>query len=116
MESAFDTRAYLAAIEAGDGPESAARAAGVTPEQVAAFLADAPEYIAQVEAAQRYSVEQVEAALYEAAVSGNVPAIQMWLRHRQPERWGTAPTRPDQIGPELTPGDTSSDLRALLDS
>jgi hypothetical protein len=34
------------------------------------------------------SDEKVEAALYEAALSGNVPAALAWLGKRQPERWG----------------------------
>lgn len=34
---------------------------------------------------------EVESALYEAAISGNVPAIQMWLYNRAPHRWRIAP-------------------------
>ncbi len=33
---------------------------------------------------------QVEEALHEAAVSGNVPAMQLWLTNRAPDRWSSS--------------------------
>jgi hypothetical protein len=43
---------------------------------------------ATVAAGPDRSDEKVEAALYEAALSGNVPAALAWLGKRLPERWG----------------------------
>uniref|UniRef100_A0A6M3Y402 Methyltransferase n=1 Tax=viral metagenome TaxID=1070528 RepID=A0A6M3Y402_9ZZZZ len=37
--------------------------------------------------------KKVEDALYEAALSGNTTAMQMWLEQRLPERWGRQPIK-----------------------
>jgi len=46
-----------------------------------------PKFAAEVERAEMEANETVENALYEAALSGNVVACQVWLYNRTPERW-----------------------------
>ena len=110
----FDKGAYLEAVRLGDGPLTAADAVGVSTATVRAMMSADADFAAQVKDAERYATEQVQKALYEAAMSGNVPAIQLWLRHRDPEHWGVMPTRAPQS--EATPTTDTDLLKFLADS
>jgi hypothetical protein len=46
-----------------------------------------PKFAEEVERAEMEANETVENALFEAAQSGNVVAIQVWLYNRMPDRW-----------------------------
>ena len=111
----FDREAYLEAVRSGDGPLTAADAVGVSTATVRAMMSADAEFAAEAKDAERYATEQVQKALYEAAMSGNVPAIQLWLRHRDPERWGGGIVRPAPTEPTPAPDDADL-LKFLADS
>ena len=110
----FDREDYLEAVRSGDGPMTAADAAGATWADVRTTMAADPEFASQVNDAERFATEQVQKALYEAAMSGNVPAIQLWLRHRDPEHWGGGIVKPALTEPTPAPADDL--LKFLADS
>lgn len=80
--------AFIEAIEGGMRRGVAARKIGVHPNTIIRWMAQSPKFKEAVDAAERIANDHIEDALYEAAVSGNVVAIQVWLYNRVPERWG----------------------------
>jgi len=78
---------FLQNLRDGMRRGAAAEAVGVTRETVRLVYRDEPEFASAVEQAEMDANETVEDALYQAATSGNVTAIQVWLYNRQPERW-----------------------------
>ena len=65
----------------------AAEAVGVSCEIVEAYRKAHPEFGKAEEEAELYAQEQVENALYQAASSGNVPAMVFYLSNRKPDKW-----------------------------
>lgn len=80
-------RAYLDLLRAGGRRHASARSIGISPWTVVNRMNADPKFAAEVERAEMEANEQVENALYEAALSGNVVAIQVWLYNRMRERW-----------------------------
>lgn len=80
-------QAYLDKLREGLGRCAAARAVGVDPDTPAIHRRKYPEFAVACEQAELEACEQVEDALYQAALSGNVVACQVWLYNRAPERW-----------------------------
>lgn len=78
---------YLSALAQGQRRGVAARAAGVTRDTIVRWRRLDPDFAAAAEEAELDAHEQVEDALYQAAVSGNVTAIQVYLYNRLPDRW-----------------------------
>lgn len=78
---------YLDALRRGLRRGAAAESIGMKRWAIRrAAIAD-PEFAAAIEAAELDAVEAVEDALYDAALSGNVVAIQVVLYNRAPGRW-----------------------------
>ena len=79
--------AYLDLLRQGGRRHASARAVGISPWTVVNRMNDDPKFAVAVEKAEMEANEVVENALYAAALSGNVVAIQVWLYNRTPERW-----------------------------
>jgi hypothetical protein len=79
--------AYLRALREGNSRSTAARQAGVSRELVRQYRHATEGWAEEEAAAEEEAHGQVEDALFQAAVSGNVTAIQVWLYNRRPERW-----------------------------
>lgn len=84
-------QAYLAALREGGRRMAAARSIDVDPSTVWRHMRDEAGHLTEfgqaVLVAESEADEQVESALYDAAVSGNVPAIQTWLYNRKSDKW-----------------------------
>lgn len=78
---------YLQLLREGQRRGAAAKAVGVTRPTVAAARKDNPDFAAAESQAEMDANELVEDALFQAALSGNVTACQVWLYNRCPERW-----------------------------
>ncbi len=79
--------AYLGALQEGKPRTHAARDAGISYDAVREYRAAHPEFGFVERQAQRESNDHVEFALFEAATSGNVRAIELWLTNRSTDRW-----------------------------
>lgn len=79
--------AYLDLLRNGGRRHASARAVGISPWTVVNRMNADPKFAAAVERAEMEANEAVENALFEAALSGNVIAIQVWLYNRMAERW-----------------------------
>ena len=80
-------RAYLDLLRQGGRRHASARSIGISPWTVVNRMNSDPKFAAEVEKAEMEANETVENALYEAALSGNVIACQVWLYNRMSERW-----------------------------
>ena len=69
---------------------TAAHSVGVTRWTVLDYKKRDPEFASLADDAEMDANEEVEDALYMAATSGNVVAIQVWLYNRWPDRWRDA--------------------------
>lgn len=78
---------FLEEIRRGMRRGLAADALRIQREIVHAYAAEHPEFEDAIKQAERDANEPVEDALYQAAVSGNVTAISLWLLNRAPDRW-----------------------------
>lgn len=78
---------YLAALSNGARRGAAAKAAGVERQTIARWRRLDPDFDYQADQAELDAHEEVEDALYQAAVSGNVTAIQVYLYNRLSDRW-----------------------------
>lgn len=79
--------AYINLILEGKGRMMAAGELGVSPRTVQKHMVSSKEFKQAVSQAETEVNQKVENALYEAATSGNVTAIQVWLYNRDPKRW-----------------------------
>jgi len=80
-------RAYLDLLRQGGRRHASARSIGISPWTVVNRMNADPKFAEEVERAEMEANETVESALFEAAQSGNVVAMQVWLYNRMPERW-----------------------------
>ena len=65
----------------------AAREVGVNARTVERHMKSSLKFRKAVSQSETEVNQKVENALYEAAKSGNVTAIQVWLYNRDPKRW-----------------------------
>ena len=79
--------AYLAALRNGVGRGEAARSVGIGRNSPGRYGGRHPDFALAIEEAEMAANEKVENALFQAAISGNVTACQVWLYNRVPERW-----------------------------
>lgn len=88
---------------------AAAEAMGYERGQMLEWIAEDESFEADVLEAEGHATEHVEEALYQAAVSGSVPAAKLWLELRQPSR----PMLPAVIesGPSVDP---IAELNAIM--
>ena len=78
---------YLELLATGSRRGIAARTVGVTPKCVWDYRRQHTKFRKAESMAEMEANEQVEDALFQAAISGNVVACQVWLYNRQPDRW-----------------------------
>lgn len=82
---------YLAALREGGRRNAAARAIDINPSTVWRHMRDEAGHLTEfgmaVLEAESEADEQVESALFDAATSGNVSAIQTWLYNRRSDKW-----------------------------
>lgn len=78
---------YLDFLREGMRRGAAAVATGISRETVHHTIHNDPEFAAAVDRAELDACEPVEDALYQAAVSGNVHACEVWLYNRIPGKW-----------------------------
>ena len=86
----FDERrqgAYLNQIRDGMRRTRAAEAVGINYRTVYQERLNNPEFAEKERLAEMEACDVVEDALYNAAISGNIRAIEMWLYNRFPTRW-----------------------------
>lgn len=79
--------AYFTSLRNGLGRMAAARSVGCTPEWMERLMRRDATFKQAISRAELEANQKVENALFEAAVSGNVVACQVWLYNRMPERW-----------------------------
>ncbi|MGH2469638.1 MAG: hypothetical protein ACRDGF_06165 [Chloroflexota bacterium] len=79
--------AFLKLLTEGQRRGAAAEAVGVTRQTAQQTYALESDFASQVDEAELAANEPVEDALYQAAVSGNVRAEEVWLYNRLPDRW-----------------------------
>ncbi|MBT9145814.1 MAG: hypothetical protein DDT42_01691 [candidate division WS2 bacterium] len=77
----------LELLKSGLRRGAAAKQVGVTPQIVNYHRRNDEEFSRLVDEAEMEANEPVEDALYQAALSGNIIAIQVWLYNRDPDRW-----------------------------
>lgn len=78
---------YLANLAAGQRISVAARNAGLAYTTVTTARRTDPTFKERERDAETQASEPIEDALYEAGISGNVPAAIKWLEKRSAERW-----------------------------
>jgi len=78
---------YLQRLAEGGRRYATAKEVGVSAELVRLYRKAFPEFSVAEEQAEMQANEQVEDALFQAAISGNVTAAQVWLYNRDPQRW-----------------------------
>lgn len=82
---------YLDLLREGGRRGKSARAINVSPRTIQLYMRDEKgqltDFGRQVLEAEAEADEEVETALYDAAVSGNVTAIQTWLYNRVEAKW-----------------------------
>ena len=78
---------YLEHLREGAGRHQAAHHVGVHPSTVSRHMTRDPEFAQEVSLAERMADDEVVNALYLAATSGNVTAIQVWLYNRRTDEW-----------------------------
>jgi len=79
--------AYFESLKNGLGRMAAARSVGCTPEWMEKLMRRDPDFKKAISQAELEANQKVENALFEAALSHNVVACQVWLYNRSPERW-----------------------------
>jgi hypothetical protein len=80
-------KAFLEALRNGIGRGEAARSLGIGRNTPIRYGGRHADFAVAVEEAEMAANERVENALFQAAISGNVTACQVWLYNRVPERW-----------------------------
>lgn len=78
---------YLDMLRQGNRRMAAAEAIDVAYSTIWRAMKADDDFARAVELAERRADEEVEDALYQAAISGNLTAIQVWLYNRWPDRW-----------------------------
>jgi len=79
--------AYFESLRNGLGRMAAARSVGCTPEWMERLMRRDPEFKRSISQAELEANQKIENALFNAAESGNVVAMQVWLYNRMPDRW-----------------------------
>lgn len=85
-DDALGREEFLNYIAGGTPRGLAGNEVGWTPRRLKLELAD-PEFEVLVEHAEMLKDDSVEKMLFEQAMKGVFPAIQMWLLNRRPEQW-----------------------------
>jgi hypothetical protein len=105
---------YLNELRQGLRPGQAARNAGTSRWTVSGYRRNHPEFAELENDAMQDSIELVEDALFQAAISGNVTACQVWLYNRSPDQWRDMRAR-DALAPGYSGAVTVDDeIRSLV--
>jgi len=82
---------FLEHMRSGMRRGAAAEVMELTRIAVQSFIRATPDFERLVIDAEELATEHVEEALYQAAVSGSVPAAKLWLERARPQRTMHAP-------------------------
>jgi hypothetical protein len=82
---------YLKYLSEGMRRGTAADAVGMTRVAINDYKNKHPEFAHEEEKAELESCEIIEDALFNAASSGNVKAIELWLTRRSKSKWEAVP-------------------------
>jgi len=74
-------------LRKGVGRVAAAKAVRISPRTYQLLLHDDEQFREAVDDACAEASDEVESALWQAAVSGNTTAQQVWLYNRRPDQW-----------------------------
>ena len=130
--SAIKRAEYIKLLAEGNHKCTSAVAVGVSASLVCLYRQAFPEFALEEEAAQMQANAAVVNALWKAATSGNVTAIQVWLYNRMSSEWTDRrnPREPETIRhehsgpngaplqidrPKLTDDEQKAELRKLID-
>ena len=78
---------FINLLKEGARRSAACEAIGISRETFRHHYKDHPDFAHQVEQSEMEANELIEDALFQAAMAGNVTAIQVWLYNRNPDRW-----------------------------
>ena len=84
---------FLEHMRSGMRRGAAAEVMDLTRLEVQDYIRSDPDFERRVVDAEELATEHVEEALYQAAVSGSVPAAKLWLDRARPQR-RPVPTQP----------------------
>jgi hypothetical protein len=104
---------FLAHLRAGMRRGAAAEFLGLSRFTTYAFIAEHPDFERQVLESEDAALENVEEALYQAAVTGNVRACELWLNLHPRSRSSALPAPPGAIS---TPADADANLERMLEN
>lgn len=110
-----DTRAdYVAQLRAGMRRGAAAEYLGMGRFEVYAYIAEHPDFEREVLESEDAALENVEEALYQAAVTGNVRAAELWLQmHGRGKKPAAMPPTQSSGSQPVDHDDLESRLEAL---
>lgn len=94
---------FIEHMRSGMRRGAAAEVMELTRIEVQAFIRATPDFEAKVIDAEELATEHVEEALYQAAVSGSVPAAKLWLDRARPQRAMHVTAPVDGTDPQPTP-------------
>jgi hypothetical protein len=111
---------YLDLLRNGGRRQTSARSIGIDPSTIVDHMNKYPDFAFEVSKAEMEANEQVEDAMFQAATSGNVTAMQIWLYNRMPTSWADkrnikvqgAEGGPVQIS--VDPADLEAKVQAIL--
>lgn len=110
--------AYIAHLRAGMRRGAAAEFLGMRRFETYGYIAEHPDYEREVLEAEDAALENVEEALYNAAITGNVRAAELWLnmhgRGKAQKRPSGFQSAPPSSGSSAEPA--VDDLEARLES
>lgn len=89
---------FLELLASGGRRMASARAVGVDPRTVERAMVSDESFRELVHRAEMEANEFVVDALYQAAVSGNVTAVTLWLTNRDRDHWVKQPERIEVTG------------------
>jgi hypothetical protein len=78
---------FLKCLREGMRRGMACEAVGISRWGLHKYYTRHPEFLDEIDKAELDACELVEAALFQAAISGNVVACQVWLYNRNSKRW-----------------------------
>jgi hypothetical protein len=106
---------FLEHMRQGMRRGAAAYAIGLERKLVLDFILDHEDFEARVLDAEGEATEHVEEAIYQAAVSGSVPAAKLWMDMRKPKRSPLPSLMEDPSTDMGEDGFTDEDFNKLLD-
>ena len=106
---------YVGLVREGVRRGKAASQTGVDPTTVQRHMKRYKSFAAEVSQAEMVADDEVEESLYNAAISGNVTACQVWLYNRRPEAWSDRRNIKAEVSGK-DGGPIQTDVKVILDA